>query len=79
MADQALLDRARSGDEAAFAELVKPHRRELHPHCYRLLGSFDDADDALQETLLAARRGLPAFQARASVRTWLIESRPTPA
>jgi len=71
MADQALLDRARSGDEAAFAELVKPHRRELHPHCYRLLGSFDDADDALQETLLAARRGLPAFQARASVRTWL--------
>jgi len=71
MADGALLDRARSGDEAAFAELVSPHRRELHVHCYRLLGSFDDADDALQETLVAAWRGLPAFQAKASVRTWL--------
>jgi RNA polymerase sigma-70 factor (TIGR02960 family) len=71
MADDALLDQARSGDEAAFAELVRPHRRELHLHCYRLLGSFDDADDALQETLVAAWRGLPAFQAKASARTWL--------
>ncbi|HXB46828.1 MAG TPA: RNA polymerase subunit sigma-70 [Streptosporangiaceae bacterium] len=70
MAD-ALLDLARSGDEAAFAELVSPHRRELHLHCYRLLGSFDDADDALQETLVAAWRGLPAFEAKASARTWL--------
>jgi RNA polymerase sigma-70 factor (ECF subfamily) len=71
MTDGALLDLARSGDEAAFAELVRSHRRELHLHCYRLLGSFDDADDALQETLVAAWRGLPAFQAKASVRTWL--------
>lgn len=71
MADGALLDLARSGDEAAFAELVRPYRRELHLHCYRLLGSFDDADDALQDILVAAWRGLPAFQARASARTWL--------
>lgn len=71
MADVTLLDLARCGDEAAFADLVRPYRRELHVHCYRLLGSFDDADDALQETLVAAWRGLPAFQARASVRTWL--------
>ncbi len=71
MADGALLELARSGDEAAFAELVTPYRRELHVHCYRMLGSFDDADDALQDTLVAAWRGLPAFQARASVRTWL--------
>jgi RNA polymerase sigma-70 factor (TIGR02960 family) len=70
-AGDALLHRARSGDGQAFAELVAPHRRELHVHCYRMLGSFDDADDALQETLLAAWRGLAAFQARASVRTWL--------
>jgi RNA polymerase sigma-70 factor (TIGR02960 family) len=66
-----LLDRARSGDADAFAELVAPHRRELHVHCYRMLGSFEDADDAVQETLLAAWRGLATFQARASVRTWL--------
>jgi RNA polymerase sigma-70 factor (TIGR02960 family) len=71
MADDMLADLARSGDEAAFAELVAPHRRELHVHCYRMLGSFDDADDALQETLVAAWRGLTSFQAKASVRTWL--------
>jgi DNA-directed RNA polymerase specialized sigma24 family protein len=70
-AHETLLDRARLGDEGAFAELVEPHRRELHVHCYRMLGSFDDADDALQDTLLAAWRGLATFQARASVRTWL--------
>ncbi|HEY9241752.1 MAG TPA: RNA polymerase subunit sigma-70 [Streptosporangiaceae bacterium] len=68
---EAMLHRARTGDGQAFAELVQPYRRELHVHCYRMLGSFDDADDALQETLLAAWRGLTAFQARASVRTWL--------
>jgi RNA polymerase sigma-70 factor (TIGR02960 family) len=71
MVSQALLDRARCGDEAAFAELVAPYRRELHVHCYRMLGSFDDADDALQETLLAAWRGLATFQGKASLRTWL--------
>ena len=71
MPDHALLDRARSGDEDAFAELTGPHRRELHVHCYRMLGSFEDADDAVQDTLLAAWRGLAGFQARASVRTWL--------
>jgi RNA polymerase sigma-70 factor (ECF subfamily) len=68
---EALLDRARDGDQSAFAGLVEPYRRELHVHCYRMLGSFDDADDAVQETLLAAWRGLTSFQSRASVRTWL--------
>jgi RNA polymerase sigma-70 factor (ECF subfamily) len=71
MIEEALVARARAGDEAAFTELVAPHQRALHVHCYRLLGSLDDADDALQETLLAAWRGLPAYQARASLRTWL--------
>jgi RNA polymerase sigma-70 factor (TIGR02960 family) len=69
--DAALVDLARAGDEAAFTALVTPLHRELHVHCYRMLGSFDDADDALQETLLAAWRGVGAFGARASVRTWL--------
>jgi RNA polymerase sigma-70 factor (ECF subfamily) len=69
--DAALVDLARSGDEAAFTALVTPLHRELHVHCYRMLGSFDDADDALQETLLAAWRGVGTFGARASVRTWL--------
>ncbi|GAA3381877.1 RNA polymerase subunit sigma-70 [Cryptosporangium minutisporangium] len=63
--------RARSGDEQAFAELVGPYRRKLHLHCYRLLGSLTDAEDVLQETLVAAWRGLHEFQQRASVRTWL--------
>jgi len=72
MADEAaLLDLALSGDEAAFTAIVTPLRRELHVHCYRMLGSFDDADDALQETLLAAWRGLGSFEKRASARTWL--------
>lgn len=66
-----VLERARSGDEQAFRELVEPHRHELHLHCYRMLGSVVDADDLLQETLLAAWRGLGGFQHRASVRTWL--------
>jgi RNA polymerase sigma-70 factor, ECF subfamily len=67
----ALLARAQAGDEAAFADLVAPYRRELRVHCYRILGSAQDAEDALQETLLAAWQGLPGFQGRASIRTWL--------
>ncbi|WP_198663992.1 RNA polymerase subunit sigma-70 [Jiangella endophytica] len=67
----ALLTRARAGDPDAFAELVEPFRRELRLHCYRLLGRLPDAEDAVQETLLAAWRGLPEFEGRASLRGWL--------
>jgi RNA polymerase sigma-70 factor (TIGR02960 family) len=63
--------RARAGDEDAFRELTEPHRRELQLHCYRILGSMQDAEDLVQETLLAAWRGLEAFEGRSSVRTWL--------
>lgn len=66
-----LLSRARAGDEEAFADLVAPYRRELHVHCYRALGSLQDAEDALQEILLAAWRGLARFESRSSLRTWL--------
>jgi RNA polymerase sigma-70 factor (TIGR02960 family) len=66
-----LITRARAGDGEAFRELTEPHRRELHVHCYRMLGSFQDAEDALQDTLLAAWQGLPGFEGRASIRTWL--------
>ena len=66
-----LVERARAGDEAAFDDLVAPYRRELQMHCYRLLGSVADAEDALQETLMAAWRGLGGFEGRASIRTWL--------
>jgi RNA polymerase sigma-70 factor (TIGR02960 family) len=69
--NQELLARARGGDGQAFAELVDPFRRELHVHCYRMLGSAQDGEDALQETLLAAWQGLGGFEERASVRTWL--------
>jgi RNA polymerase sigma-70 factor (TIGR02960 family) len=69
--NQELLARARAGDGHAFAELVDPFRRELHVHCYRMLGSAQDAEDALQEALLAAWQGLTGFEGRASVRTWL--------
>jgi RNA polymerase sigma-70 factor (TIGR02960 family) len=62
---------ARAGDAAAFGELVEPYRRELQLHCYRILGSLQDAQDALQETLLAAWRGLDGFEERATVRAWL--------
>jgi RNA polymerase sigma-70 factor (TIGR02960 family) len=68
---QSVLDRARAGDEHAFRELTDPHRRELHLHCYRILGSVTDAEDVLQETLVAAWRGLDGFAGRASLRTWL--------
>jgi RNA polymerase sigma-70 factor (ECF subfamily) len=66
-----LLARARAGDEDAFGVLVAPYRHELQVHCYRILGSFQDAEDVLQETLLSAWRGLDGFEGRASVRTWL--------
>jgi RNA polymerase sigma-70 factor (TIGR02960 family) len=65
------LVRARAGDGDAFRELVGPYRRELQLHCYRILGSVPDAEDVLQETLLAAWRGLDRFEERASVRAWL--------
>jgi RNA polymerase sigma-70 factor, ECF subfamily len=68
---EAPLARARAGDEAAFRELTEPHRRELQLHCYRILGSVQDAEDTVQETLLAAWRKLEAFEGRASVRSWL--------
>jgi RNA polymerase sigma-70 factor (TIGR02960 family) len=66
-----LLTRATEGDEDAFRELVDPHRRELQVHCYRLLGSTQDAEDVLQDTLLAAWHGLGRFEERASLRSWL--------
>ena len=65
------LERARLGDENAFERLVAPYRRELHVHCYRMLGSAHDAEDMLQETLMSAWRGLERFEQRSSVRTWL--------
>jgi RNA polymerase sigma-70 factor (ECF subfamily) len=67
-----LLSRARAGDGEAFRELAGPHRRELQVHCYRMLGSFADAEDVVQETMLAAWRGMGGFtEERASLRTWL--------
>ncbi|MEW9554936.1 sigma-70 family RNA polymerase sigma factor [Nonomuraea sp. NPDC050783] len=66
-----LITKARAGDGEAFRELTQPYRRELQVHCYRMLGSFHDAEDALQDTLLAAWQGIGRFEGRASVRTWL--------
>jgi RNA polymerase sigma-70 factor (ECF subfamily) len=71
MSEQQLLAAARDGDEDAFAQLVAGHRAELRAHCYRMLGSMHDAEDALQETLLRAWRGLARFEGRSSARTWL--------
>ena len=68
-----LLDRARAGDGEAFRAVAAPHQRELQLHCYRMLGSLQDAEDALQDTLLAAWRGLAAFEGRSSLRTWLYQ------
>src|SRR5438552_16519176 len=65
------IGRARAGDEVAFRELTDPYRRELQLHCYRILGSLQDAEDLLQETLLAAWRGLDKFEGRSSLRAWL--------
>jgi RNA polymerase sigma-70 factor (TIGR02960 family) len=69
--EDVVLTRARAGDEDAFRQLTDPFRRELHLHCYRILGSIQDAEDMVQETLLAAWRGLEQFEGRASVRAWL--------
>jgi RNA polymerase sigma-70 factor (ECF subfamily) len=66
-----LLDRARNGDEGAFGLLLAPHRAGLHAHCYRMVASLHDAEDALQETLLRAWRSLADFEGRSSLRTWL--------
>ena len=66
-----LIDLARAGDGEAFRQLVAPYERELQVHCYRMLGSVQDAEDALQDALLAAWQGLGGYEGRASVRTWL--------
>jgi len=66
-----LIDRAQAGDEQAFSQLVEPYQRELEVHCYRILGSAQDAEDAVQETLLTAWRSLGGFEQRSSLRTWL--------
>src|SRR5204863_7306452 len=69
--EQELLVSARAGREGAYQRLVEPHRAELHAHCYRMLGSVHDAEDALQEALVRAWRGLPKFEGRSSLRSWL--------
>lgn len=71
MAAGADIERARSGDEQAFTRIVAPLQRELHAHCYRMLGSVHDADDALQDALLRAWRGIGRFEGRSSLRSWL--------
>jgi RNA polymerase sigma-70 factor (ECF subfamily) len=71
MQEQELVDAARGGDEHAFRNLVELHRRELHAHCYRMMGSLHDAEDALQDALLRAWRGLPRFEGRSSPGSWL--------
>jgi RNA polymerase sigma-70 factor, ECF subfamily len=69
--ERRLIDSARAGDGEAYGRLVQPYRGELHAHCYRMLGSTADAEDALQEALLRAWRGLPRFEGRSSFRSWL--------
>ena len=69
--ERELLAAAREGDEDAFRRLLEPHRAGLHAHCYRMLGSLHDAEDALQDALLRAWRGLSRFDGRSSLRTWL--------
>ncbi len=69
--EQTLLELAQGGDESAFGDLIEAHRAELHAYCYRMLGSVHDAEDALQDALLRAWRGLPGFEGSGSVRSWL--------
>ena len=69
--ERELLETAKRGSEDAYQRLIEPHRSELHAHCYRMLGSVQDAEDALQEALLRAWRGLPKFEGRSSLRSWL--------
>src|ERR671916_778933 len=71
LADAQLLSAARHGDEDAYRRLMEPRHDELRAHCYRMLGSVHDAEDALQEALLRAWRGLPRFEGRSSLRSWL--------
>lgn len=69
--ETALLERARRGDNSAFDEMVAPYQGELHAHCYRMLGSLHDADDAMQEAMLGAWKGIAGFEGRSSLRAWL--------
>ncbi len=69
--ERQLLAAARGGDQEAYRRLVEPRHAELHAHCYRMLGSVHDAEDALQDALLRAWRGLPRFEGRSSLRSWL--------
>jgi RNA polymerase sigma-70 factor, ECF subfamily len=71
VATESLIDAARAGDEAAFERLVEPHRKELHAHCYRMLASLHDTEEAMQEALLRVWRGLDRFEGRSSLRAWL--------
>jgi RNA polymerase sigma-70 factor (ECF subfamily) len=71
--DQGLLESAKGGNEDAYRELIEVHRSELHAHCYRMLASVEDADDAVQDTMLRAWRGIARFEGRSSVRTWLFK------
>ena len=79
MATDTALERARAGDDQAFGDITGPYLAELRLHCYRILGSVQDAEDMLQETLLAAWRGLAGFEGRASPAPGCTRSRPTAA